>query len=222
MQTNTVYKKLAVAALGGKWAKAAIATLIYYFVVVGISIVLAIVLGSQDASAGVGNALSNIVTVLLLPLAWGYAVYCLNISRGQSPAYGELFDGFRQGYVKYLGTLFLQGIYTILWMLLLIVPGIVKNYSYSMTSFVMKDNPTLKYNAAIEESMRLMKGHKMQLFLLDLSMIGWFILSCLTLGIGFLFLTPYNTTAHAAFYEDLIASQAVVETEVDAVVVEGE
>lgn len=56
-------------------------------------------------------------------------------------------------------------------------------------------------------SSQLMQGHKMQLFLLDLSMIGWVILSCMTLGIGFLFLTPYNQTAHAAFYEDLAASQ---------------
>lgn len=74
-----------------------------------------------------------------------------------------------------------------------------------MTSFVLADNPDMKYDAAIEESMRLMKGHKMDLFLLDLSMIGWGILSLLTAGIGLLFLAPYNTTAHAHFYEGLLA-----------------
>ncbi|MGN1264053.1 MAG: DUF975 family protein, partial [Prevotella sp.] len=59
------------------------------------------------------------------------------------------------------------------------------------------------YDAAIEESMKLMSGHKMKLFLLDLSFIGWFILCCLTLGIGFIFLIPYMECAHARFYEDL-------------------
>lgn len=219
MRTNSVYKDMAVAALGGKWAKGAIATFIYFFVYMALGSILSFCTGGDNTAF---SALVNVVTLLLLPLSWGYMVFFLSISRGQNPAYGELFDGFRQGYAKYLGTLLLQAVYTILWMLLLVVPGIVKNYSYSMTSFLMRDNPSLEYNAAIEESMRLMKGHKMQLFLLDLSMIGWFILSCLTLGIGFLFLYPYNQTAHAAFYEDLIASQTVTKTEVEAVVVEGE
>lgn len=118
--------------------------------------------------------------------------------------YGTLFDGFKD-YLRIFLTMLLVQIYTVLWMLLLIVPGIIKSYSYSMTSFVLADNPDMKYDAAIEESMRLMKGHKMDLFLLDLSMIGWGILSLLTAGIGLLFLAPYNTTAHAHFYEGLLA-----------------
>ena len=76
-----------------------------------------------------------------------------------------------------------------------------------MTEFILKDNPEMSGEEAICESMRLMQGHKMQLFLLDLSMIGWLILSFLTLGIGLLFLMPYNYTAHAHFYEDLKAKQ---------------
>ena len=71
--------------------------------------------------------------------------------------------------------------------------------------FILKDEPELKYNAAIEKSMSMMNGYKMKLFLLDLSFIGWMILSVLTLGIGLLFLQPYMSTARAAFYEDLKA-----------------
>lgn len=72
-----------------------------------------------------------------------------------------------------------------------------------MTEFILKDNPDMNGEQAICESMRMMQGHKMQLFLLDLSMIGWVILSCLTAGIGFLFLVPYVYSAHAHFYEEL-------------------
>lgn len=203
MKTISEYKDLAVQALNGNWGKGVIATLITYLIFSGVSFALMLIFGrSVGDNVGAGDVLSNIATILLMPLAWGLEVFFLSIYRGSNPEVSEIFDGFRN-YLKILGTLLLQSIYTILWSLLLIIPGIIKGYSYSMTYFVLKDNPTIGYDAAICESMRLMKGHKMQLFLLDLSMIGWAILSILTLGIGFLFLLPYNNTAHAAFYEDL-------------------
>ncbi len=77
-----------------------------------------------------------------------------------------------------------------------------------MTPYLLEDNPELKYNAAIEQSMRMMDGKKMQLFLLDLSFIGWCLLSILTLGIGLLWVQPYMLGARAAFYEDLKAEYA--------------
>ena len=140
--------------------------------------------------------------LFVIPLSWGYGVLWLALARNENVDYGMLFDGFKD-YLRIFLTLLLVQIYTILWMLLLIIPGLVKCYSYSMTSFILKDNPEMKYDAAINESMRMMQGHKMKLFLLDLSFIGWFFLSILTLGIGFLFLQPYMSTAHAHFYEDL-------------------
>lgn len=192
MRTISEYKDLAVEALTGKWGSAAIATIIYM-----------VIFGCASSFV-----YTSIITIFILPLAWGYTVYFLSAFRGEQSDFGMLFSGFQNGnYWKFVGTLLLKVIYISLWTLLLIVPGIVKSYSYSMTEFLMKDNPELKYDAAITASSQLMQGHKMQLFLLDLSMIGWAILSCLTLGIGFLFLTPYNQTAHAAFYEDLAASQ---------------
>jgi len=115
-----------------------------------------------------------------------------------------LFDGFSQ-YVRITLAELLKGIYVLLWLFLFIIPGFVKSYSYAMTEFILKDNPEISGEDAICLSMKMMQGHKMQLFLLDLSMIGWLILSFLTLGIGFLFLVPYNYSAHAHFYEDLKA-----------------
>lgn len=207
MKTNSEYKDLAVEALSGNWGKGALATLIYLLVFGALPSVVTIPFMSSQSAYAAANGSSGIVTIVLLPLVFGFEVFFLSIFRRENPSYGSLFDGFNQ-YGRTLGTSLLMGVYIVLWCLLLIIPGIKKAYSYSMTYYVMKDNPDLKYNAAIEESMRLMKGHKRQLFVLDLSMIGWAILSCLTAGIGWLFLAPYNQTAHAAFYEDLKAEQA--------------
>ena len=119
---------------------------------------------------------------------------------------GVLFEGF-QDYGRIFVTMLLQAVYTILWSLLLVIPGIIKSYSYAMTSFILKDEPEMKNNAAIEKSMAMMEGNKMKLFMLDLSFIGWAILCIFTLGIGLLFLQPYVAISRAAFYEDLKAQQ---------------
>ena len=110
-------------------------------------------------------------------------------------------------FIGWIGSLLLQDVYTILWSLLLVIPGIIKSYSYAMTSFILKDEPEMKNNAAIEKSMAMMEGNKMKLFMLDLSFIGWAILCIFTLGIGLLFLQPYVAISRAAFYEDLKAQQ---------------
>lgn len=191
MQTITQYKDLALQSLNGKWGKGVIATLIYG--------IISFVLSSFDyAYQGLGTILTLLVG---LPISWGLTCIFLAISRHEEASSGNLFDGFKD-YNRIFFTLVLQGIYTFLWTLLLIVPGIIKYYSYAMTPYILKDNPDKSYNAAIEESMRIMDGKKMDLFLLQLSFIGWAILACLTLGIGFFFLIPYMETAQAHFYED--------------------
>lgn len=90
-------------------------------------------------------------------------------------------------------------------MLLFIIPGIVKSFSYAMTPYILEENPELSANEAIDRSRAMMKGHKFDLFWLYLSFIGWILLSILTLGIGLLWLAPYMQTATAAFYEDVKA-----------------
>ena len=130
----------------------------------------------------------------------------LGVCRGKDIDFGVLFEGF-QDYGRIFVTMLLQAVYTILWSLLLVIPGIIKSYSYAMTSFILKDEPEMKNNAAIEKSMAMMEGNKMKLFMLDLSFIGWAILCIFTFGIGFLFLQPYVAISRAAFYEDLKAQQ---------------
>ena len=89
------------------------------------------------------------------------------------------------------------------WTLLLIIPGIIKAFAYAMTPFILEENPELSTTEAIHRSRMMMKGHKFDLFWLWLSFIGWFFLALFTLGIGFLWLTPYTQTAMASFYEEV-------------------
>ena len=208
MRTISEYKDMALESLNNNWGQGALVTFVYILTYCGIIFAIGFFVGvfpsgSEASREALSNTIVNVAGLSLLPLEFGLAANFLNLSRGKGLSISQLFDGFND-YKRIFTTLFLVQIYTALWALLLFIPGVVKSYSYSMTPFILKDNPTMKNNEAIELSMKLMKGHKMQLFLLDLSMIGWALLCMLTLGLGILLLQPYNTTAHAAFYRDLI------------------
>ncbi|PGL66760.1 DUF975 family protein [Bacillus sp. AFS055030] len=98
---------------------------------------------------------------------------------------------------------FLTYLYSTLWTLLLIVPGIIKSYSYRMAPYIFIEEPHLTPNDAITKSRRMMDGYKWKLFCLDISFIGWIILCILTVGIGFLWLFPYMNASEAHFYHEL-------------------
>ena len=195
LKQNSELRAEARVALTDKWVMGAVTTLVF------------------GAVSGAASYIPVVGSILVaLPMMYGYAIVMLSVMRGGEMNIGGLFDGFND-FGRIVGTKLLQAIYTFLWMLLLVIPGIIKSYSYAMTDFILKDEPLLANNAAIEKSMAMMDGNKMKLFLLDLSFIGWAILCLFTFGIGFLFLQPYVKSAHAAFYEDLKA-QTVVEEEV--------
>jgi len=195
LKQNSELRAEARVALTDKWVMGAVTTLVF------------------GAVSGAASYIPVVGTILVaLPMMYGYSIVMLSVMRGGEMNIGGLFDGFND-FGRIVGTKLLQAIYTFLWTLLLVIPGIIKNYSYAMTDFILKDQPELANNAAIEKSMAMMDGNKMKLFLLDLSFIGWAILCLFTFGIGFFFLQPYVQVAHAAFYEDLKA-QTVVEEEV--------
>ena len=108
---------------------------------------------------------------------------------------------------KFVSTL-LVTLFTALWSMLFVIPGLVKSYSYAMTNYILLDRPELSATDAITESRKMMNGHKMELFILDLSFIGWYILVGLTFGIASLYVTPYHMGARAAFYETLKSANA--------------
>ena len=132
----------------------------------------------------------------------GYAKVNLNLLQRQEPSFDTLFS-YMPFWQTAIASRFLRTLYTLLWTLLFIIPGIVASYSYSMTSYILAENPNLTASEAIAQSKQMMEGHRMDFFILELSFIGWRILSALTLGIGNLWLRPYRQAAYAAFYKDL-------------------
>ena len=132
----------------------------------------------------------------------GHCAFNLNLLCGYEAKINDLFS-----YFKIFGKAFcmrlLRLIYTFLWTLLFIVPGIVKSYSYAMAPYLLTAYPGTDANDAITRSRELMRGNKWRLFCLDLSFIGWFFLCILSLGIGFLWLNPYIQAAHASFYLEI-------------------
>ncbi len=132
----------------------------------------------------------------------GLISYFLNQHDGKRHEVRDLFSqffNFGGGFCLRL----LTSIYTALWTLLLIIPGIIKAYSYAMAPYIMAEHPELSANECITKSRKMMDGYKFKLFCLDLSFIGWAILCIFTLGIGALFLSPYTEAARAAFYRNL-------------------
>ncbi len=199
MDSISAYKNRALASLDKGWSTPVICTLIYYIITFGV----AGVMGNKDSSV-VRQTVGFLFYLGLIPLGWSLQVLFLEYVREGRTQVNSLFLGFKKPWLpKSFLIPFLVGVYTVLWTLLLIIPGIIKAYSYAMAPYVFKDNPEISCDDAIKESMRLMDGHKLQLFLLDLSFIGWVILASLTLGIGFLWLVPYWQTTRVHFYEDL-------------------
>lgn len=201
MRTSSELRMAACQALAGKWRGAVIATLLYTIILGVLPIGFNVMPYFRIGGVGI---LGNILQLFLLPIAYSYIVMFLFVQREDKINVGSLFDGFKD-YIRIWGTMILMSIYVLLWCLLLYIPGIIKSYSYSMTYYILKENPNMKFNAAIERSMEMMKGHKADLFCLLLSFIGWGLLSILTLGIGFLWLWPYMMSAQACFYEDVKA-----------------
>lgn len=121
-------------------------------------------------------------------------------ARGGKPSTDNLFDdiGNHALHSAILGLLI--SIYTFLWSLLFFIPGIIKSISYSMAYYIMIDNPSITATEAINRSRKMMYGHKMQYFVLQLSFIGWILLSSLTCGILLLWVMPYMRAASTNFY----------------------
>ena len=155
---------------------------------------------------GVIGLLTLVTFIIGGTIQLGYSVYLLKQYHHQETRIGDLFSQFFRfgtGFAQQ----FLIGLYTFLWTLLFIIPGIIKAFSYSMTPFILADDPNLTANQAITRSRELMDGHKWQLFVLSLTFIGWEILGVLCFGIGLLWVTPYKNAAYAAFYKDLTAGK---------------
>lgn len=117
-------------------------------------------------------------------------------------------DGIRNNVLGSLLTGILYNVFVAIGSMIFVIPGIIFSYSFSMAFYVINDHPEMTAMEALRESRRLMNGHKMQYFILNLSFIGWMLLGSLCFGVGTLWATAYMSTANAVFYEELIANDA--------------
>ena len=151
-----------------------------------------------------------IVTLIILALeifvgslleVGGKRFFVLN--KTENPTVGTIFDAFRSGhYVNVVLAMFLKNLFTSLWTLLFVIPGIVKHYEYLMIPYILAENPRISRKRAFEISKNMMDGEKWNAFVLDLSFIGWNLLSTITFGIvGVLYVNPYVNTTWAEFYK---------------------
>ncbi len=183
-------KKTAREQLCGKWGAAALFTFVY--------VILSAIIATPESF--VWN-LSLLSSLLIAPMDYSYNIAFLSNKRvGESFSVEQLFVGYKD-FLRIAGTNLLVQIYISLWMLLLVVPGIIKGISYSQTVYILNDNPELAYDAAIERSMAMMEGHKWEYFCLYLSFIGWILLIIITAGIATFWVLPYMCATFANFYE---------------------
>ncbi len=187
-----------------RWWKMTLATIALYLLNGGISIYVNIVtvINRDDPSTTVGYS-SSIITLLLIPFTIAASGYYLNHIRGFNPEWKSLYKEGIDNYGSYLVTGVLVNVFTFLWSLLFVVPGIIKSLAYSQAKYVIHDNPRLKGKEAIEISKRMTNGFKGDLFSMYLSFIGWYILVGLTGGILSIYVTPYVETTAAMYYENL-------------------
>lgn len=151
----------------------------------------------------VSGLIPGLTTLIVAPpLTLGLTMIFLGLTRNESPEVSTLFSGF-----SYMGPAILLNImiavFTFLWSLLFVIPGIIKGISYSMAYFVLADNPELSANEALNESKRITSGHIGDLFVLYLSFIPWVLLGAITCGLALIYVVPYMQTTTANYYLEL-------------------
>ena len=146
----------------------------------------------------------------------GYAQFNLDLVDGNTTEIRTLFS-YSVHWKKLIATNFLRGLFTFLWMLLFIIPGIVAIYNYAMVPYILAENPTMAPIEAIAQSKRMMYGNRWRLFCLEISFIGWMILTVFTFGIGGLWLTPYMQAAFADFYREISNTRPENDIEIEII-----
>lgn len=165
--------------------------------------------------------LSVITFALSAAFSFGTMKMYMGITKDVNPDIEDiLLVGFKNNYVRNLVTALLQAIYVFLWSLLLIIPGIIKAYAYSMSFYLLNKEPELQASDAITKSKEYTNGYKMDLFLLHLSYIGWYLLSLLTFGILFLWVIPKVMTAQTLIFDEIYEAKNPVKEVKEETVIE--
>ena len=219
MKQPSELKDIALSALRGNWGRAIVLQLVSFL---ACGVFFAVYFGALFSAAFSGEPSAFLAALPIIFFAYllffffivtyvfGTQMTFIDFVRGDNQAL-KVSDAFSFGF-KNLGVIFLRLLYVFAWSLLLYIPGIIKYYSYAMTPYIVKDNPGISADAAIQASQELMRGHKLDLFVLQLTFIGWFFLAYFTCGIGFLFVVSYYQATEAAFYQNLLEESEVSTT----------
>lgn len=210
MKTPYEYRAQAREALQNRWGEAAIVSLII--------LLAAMIIATPSFIAEWAGSITTLLSVLVLPLQYAYYISLLERTRGNEEELTHYTFQYTINHA-YANTRFLvAGLFIMLISMVaaiftLGIGAIVVKYMYSMVPYLLHDYPELTPREAMKISREMMSGQKWELFVLDLTFIGWILLSIITFGVGMIFVEPYMSTARAAFYEDLKSEKLVEEAD---------
>ena len=156
----------------------------------------------NDESLAIAIIIPIITLVITGPLTIGQCKFFINLANRSTPKFSDLWYGFNN-ILKAIGVTLLVGIIVSIGTILLIIPGIILSFMYSQVYYIMAENPEMSIIDCLKESSRIMKGHKMDLFVLELSFLGWVILMGITFGIAGLYVLPYYSATLTNFYLEI-------------------
>lgn len=167
-------------------------------------IVTTIVFGLLGAAAIVGTAIGLVYAFFVgNPVRVGMSHFFLSSRKGNVD-FPKMFYAFKAGqYMDIVKAMAWRFLFTFLWLLALIIPGIIKAYAYSMVPYILADNPNIGYDRALKLSMDMTRGYKFRIFVLQLSFLGWFLLGLILCGVSVLFVMPYYEATMAELYGEL-------------------
>ena len=175
--------------------------LLIAIIIAGVSCAISYILGLIPR---IGSTISGLLSAFVLTPAFALSIYnvYLAVANDGDVKASDAFSGFNNFWAAFKVT-FMVGLFTFLWSLLFVIPGIIKSISYSMSMYILSENPDKPTMDCINESKEMTEGHKMELFVLGLSFIGWILLGTITLGLGFIYVIPYMNTTFANAYKSL-------------------
>lgn len=171
---------------------------------IGVLFVITLIVAAVSGLANLIPVVGTVAMVFVITPAFSIAtvIIYLKLTQGVKPEIAELFAHFNKFWGAFKVTFFV-GLFAGLWSLLFIIPGIVKAFSYSMAMYILAENPEIGALEAINRSKAMMNGHKMELFVLELSFIGWHLLGAITFGIAYVWVIPYISATTANFYNSI-------------------
>lgn len=176
---------------------------------VGKYLVMMLIIFAINAACGFIPVIGPIISFVIMPaFALSLVNFFIKLTKNEEVAIGDVFSGFNKTGRALLMNIFVS-IFTFLWSLLLVIPGIIKAYAYSMSYYILAENPELTANQCITRSKEMMQGHKWDLFVLDLSFFWWYLLVLITFGLAAIYVAPYRSAAVANFYNSIKGDEIV-------------